>query len=368
MRRIDHHGSRRPRLPQLQRGVPRRPETSRSSRSPRRRSPGSTIACTRPSLAGPRYPHGIPIRPEEELTELVRAPRASTRSCSPTPTSRTRRSCTRRRSCSPPARTSVSWGPTATMLHSTKPVVAVCADAHRLRQEPDEPQGRRDPARRRLRSRSCAIRCRTATSRRCACSASRRSRRSTPRDPTVEEREEYEEPVRLGMVMYAGVDYAAILRQAEEEADVIVWDGGNNDFPFYRARPADRRRRPAAAGPRAPLPPRRDEPADGRRRRASTRSTRPRRTTSSRCSRTSSRVNPMATLVFAESPPVLEPGPDLRGKRRARRRRRADPHPRRHAVRRRARRGPQGGRGADRRSAAVPRSARSRRRSHAGRS
>jgi predicted GTPase len=53
-------------------------------------------------------------------------------------------------------------------------------------------------------------------------------------NPTIEEREEYEEPVRLGMVMYAGVDYEAILRQAEQEADVIVWDGGNNDFSFYR--------------------------------------------------------------------------------------------------------------------------------------
>jgi predicted GTPase len=51
--------------------------------------------------------------------------------------------------------------------------------------------------------------------------------------PTIEEREEYEEPVRMGMVMYAGVDYGAILEQAEEEADVIVWDGGNNDFPFF---------------------------------------------------------------------------------------------------------------------------------------
>jgi predicted GTPase len=53
-------------------------------------------------------------------------------------------------------------------------------------------------------------------------------------NPTIEEREEYEEPVRQGMVMYAGVDYEAILRQAEQEADVIVWDGGNNDFAFYR--------------------------------------------------------------------------------------------------------------------------------------
>ena len=53
-------------------------------------------------------------------------------------------------------------------------------------------------------------------------------------DPTVEEREEYETPVEMGMIMYAGVDYAAILRAAESEADVIVWDGGNNDFPFVR--------------------------------------------------------------------------------------------------------------------------------------
>jgi predicted GTPase len=53
-------------------------------------------------------------------------------------------------------------------------------------------------------------------------------------DPTVEEREEYEAPVAMGMVMYAGVDYEGILRAAEAEADVIVWDGGNNDFPFVR--------------------------------------------------------------------------------------------------------------------------------------
>jgi predicted GTPase len=52
--------------------------------------------------------------------------------------------------------------------------------------------------------------------------------------PTIEEREEYEAPVEMGMVMYAGVDYEGILRAAEQEADVIVWDGGNNDFPFVR--------------------------------------------------------------------------------------------------------------------------------------
>ena len=51
---------------------------------------------------------------------------------------------------------------------------------------------------------------------------------------TVEEREEYEPHIDRGNVVYAGVDYGLILKQAEQEAEVIVWDGGNNDFPFYR--------------------------------------------------------------------------------------------------------------------------------------
>jgi predicted GTPase len=50
---------------------------------------------------------------------------------------------------------------------------------------------------------------------------------------TIEEREEYEPHIRVGTVVYAGVDYEAILRQAEKEADIILWDGGNNDTPFY---------------------------------------------------------------------------------------------------------------------------------------
>ncbi len=50
---------------------------------------------------------------------------------------------------------------------------------------------------------------------------------------TIEEREEYEPHLDNGIIVYAGVDYQAILRQAEKEADIILWDGGNNDFPFY---------------------------------------------------------------------------------------------------------------------------------------
>ena len=53
-------------------------------------------------------------------------------------------------------------------------------------------------------------------------------------DTTIEEREEYEPHLDAGRIVYAGVDYEAILHQAEAEADVILWDGGNNDFPFYR--------------------------------------------------------------------------------------------------------------------------------------
>ncbi len=52
-------------------------------------------------------------------------------------------------------------------------------------------------------------------------------------DCTIEEREEYEPHIRNGIVVYAGVDYEAILREAEAEADVLLWDGGNNDTPFY---------------------------------------------------------------------------------------------------------------------------------------
>ena len=50
---------------------------------------------------------------------------------------------------------------------------------------------------------------------------------------TIEEMEEYEPHIKSGTIIYAGVDYAAILEQAEKEADVIIWDGGNNDLPFY---------------------------------------------------------------------------------------------------------------------------------------
>ena len=52
---------------------------------------------------------------------------------------------------------------------------------------------------------------------------------------TVEEREEYEPLIRMGMAVFAGVDYQAVLHRAEDEADVVLWDGGNNDFSFIKS-------------------------------------------------------------------------------------------------------------------------------------
>ena len=52
---------------------------------------------------------------------------------------------------------------------------------------------------------------------------------------TIEEMEEYEPHIAMGSVIYAGVDYGAILAEAEKEADIIIWDGGNNDIPFYKS-------------------------------------------------------------------------------------------------------------------------------------
>jgi len=52
---------------------------------------------------------------------------------------------------------------------------------------------------------------------------------------TIEEREEYEPHIDNGIIVYAGVDYEKILRQAEQEVDIVLWDGGNNDFPFYKS-------------------------------------------------------------------------------------------------------------------------------------
>ena len=184
------------------------------------------------SLAGPRYPQGIPIRPEEELTELVRAHGIDEVILAYSDLEHER--VMHKASIALAAGADFRLlGPRATMLASSKPVVAVCA----VRTGCGKSQTSRKVGRTLLDAglRVALVRHPMPYG---DLEAMRVQRFATLEEidassPTVEEREEYEEPVRLGMVMYAGVDYKAILRRAEEEADVVVWDGGNNDFPFY---------------------------------------------------------------------------------------------------------------------------------------
>jgi len=186
-----------------------------------------------PELSGPLYPDGIKIYPEEMLPELIE--KYDVEQCilaySDLPYEVVGHKIAWVNKLGPDMRL---MGPKTTMIKSKKPVIAVCAV-------------------------------------RTGCGKSQTSRRVNqilvdmglkpvnirhpmPYDPdltsqiaqryetledmdkyrcTIEEREEYEPMINMGVILYAGVDYGKILEQAEQEADVITWDGGNNDFPFY---------------------------------------------------------------------------------------------------------------------------------------
>jgi predicted GTPase len=184
------------------------------------------------SLAGPRYPLGIPIRPESELTELIHRHRVHEVVFAYSDVSH--EEVMHKASTALAAGASFTLlGPTDTMLRSRRPVVAVTA----VRTGCGKSQTSRRIGELLLDSgyRVALVRHPMPYG---DLEAMRVQRFATLEDidrsqPTIEEREEYEAPVRMGMVMYAGVDYEAILHQAEEEADVIIWDGGNNDFPFF---------------------------------------------------------------------------------------------------------------------------------------
>ncbi len=86
---------------------------------------------------------------------------------------------------------------------------------------------------------------------------------STSTRRTIEEREEYEPHIDNGVIVYAGVDYEKILRQAEKEVDIVLWDGGNNDFPFYVSDLQIVVADPHRPGHESDLLPRRDQRAHG---------------------------------------------------------------------------------------------------------
>jgi len=186
-----------------------------------------------PELAGEGYPDGIPIFPESALADLITEHRIDlvAFSYSDVPHEEVMHKASLAMAGGADF---ILIGATYTMLRSVKPVVAVCA----------------------VRT-GCG---KSQTTRRiCAAVAEKALRTVVVRHPmpygdlsaqqvqrfsksedfntqqcTIEEREEYEPLLEQGVVVYAGIDYEKILRAAEAEADLIVWDGGNNDTPFFR--------------------------------------------------------------------------------------------------------------------------------------
>jgi predicted GTPase len=264
------------------------------------------------SLAGPRYPKGIPIRPEEELAELIRERHVDDVVLAYSDLKH--ETVMHKASIAMAAGASFRLlGPKETMLRSSKPVVAVCA----TRTGCGKSQTSRKVGQTLLDAglKVALVRHPMPYG---DLEAMRVQRFATladidASDPTVEEREEYEEPVRMGMVMYAGVDYEQILRRAEQEADVVIWDGGNNDFPFFAPDLLI-----TVADPLRPGHELAYHPGEVNVRMADV-------VVINKVDSAAAHdveavlanveaVNPMARVVFAKSPPVLDAGPDLLGK------------------------------------------------------
>ena len=186
-----------------------------------------------PSLAGPRYPAGIPIVAEDELRELIRVERVDQVVFAYSDVSHEHVMHLASVTLAAGAGFRL-MGPAETMLSAKVPVISIGA----VRTGSGKSQTARRVAAilRDLGRRVVVIRHpmaygdldQQAVQRFASVGDLDRAQ------VTVEEREEYEPHLTRDTVVYAGVDYGAVLRQAEQEAEVIVWDGGNNDFPFIK--------------------------------------------------------------------------------------------------------------------------------------
>jgi len=185
------------------------------------------------SLAGPRYPNGILIHDESELTTLIRDLEVDDVVFSYSDVSHAYVMHKASEVLAAGANF-VLLGPDDTMLEATVPVVSVCA----VRTGSGKSQTTRAIAQvlRDAGKRVVAVRHPMPYG---DLEAQRAQRYASLEDldrydTTIEEREEYEPHITTGTTIYAGVDYGDILAQAQQECDVLLWDGGNNDLPFYR--------------------------------------------------------------------------------------------------------------------------------------
>jgi len=193
--------------------------------------PNIADRCYPPSLSGSLYPEGIPIRPEEELPSLIREQNIDVviLAYSDLSHEEVMHKASKVIANGPDF---ILLGPKSTMLKSRLPVVAITATrtgagkstvtryvASLLRAMGRKPVIIRHPM-------PYGVLEKQTVQRFSALEDLARH------ECTIEEREEYEPHIRAGYVVYAGVDYQRILEEAEAEGDIILWDGGNNDFPF----------------------------------------------------------------------------------------------------------------------------------------
>lgn len=195
--------------------------------------PGIADRTYPPSLAGPRYPDGIPIVDEKGLDELIAE--KSVDEVVFAYSDVTHEHVMHQASKVQAAGANFTLlGPGQTMLTPRLPVIAVCAVrtgcgksqttryiCERLAALGLRPGVIRHPMPYGDLQRQAAQRFASAVD-------------LLEADCTIEEREEYEPYIEIGAVVYAGVDYARVLETAEAESDIILWDGGNNDFPFIK--------------------------------------------------------------------------------------------------------------------------------------
>lgn len=185
------------------------------------------------ALAGNLYPEGIPIHAEDDLVELIGKLKVDevVFSYSDVPYEYV---MSKSAICNAAGADFKVMGAERTMLKSSKPIIAVCAvrtgcgKSQTTRRVIEVLQG--------MGKKVVAVRhpmpYGDLEAQKCQRFASIEDLKK--HNCTIEEMEEYEPHIAKGVIVYAGVDYEAILREAEKEADVVVWDGGNNDMPFFK--------------------------------------------------------------------------------------------------------------------------------------
>jgi len=186
-----------------------------------------------PALAGAQYPNGIPIFPESDLPRIIKEKNIDLVVLAYSDLSN--EDVMHKASVTLASGADFRlMGPKTTMLKSSLPVISVCA----VRTGAGKSTVSRAVSRalKKLVGRVVAVRHPMPYGNLAAEVCERFATYDDMKkfDCTIEEREEYEPHIDAGNVVYAGVDYEKILHEAEKEADVIIWDGGNNDLPFYK--------------------------------------------------------------------------------------------------------------------------------------